>query len=758
VRGTSPLPPGGSPEFLKARFLQLSPNRKIDKNPLHDKNIKKALLFKKNDEYREQYPYVVLICRKKDGKLVPADARIVKTYEALEKITGSEKWTLVHPQPVCIPKDFWKKWKKARSGQERLELVKEHGLIKDTNIFAITCLVADVDSPYEEVEPVFLELVERLGIKGYECGKTKSGNFRAVIYLEPLRVEVKEKKGKRENKKIKTFYLRPNTRAKNGHTHLENAKEIMAIINAYFRKKGLKADDSFKRLNHPVWLGKDFYKRERKKTGETKLYDLYRAVKKLQAEEGLWETNKEFWKEKYKQEKKGKVVIPSFVAKREVKILDDLEKWKIAVRSLAEKYTSYRFTKVMMPAVGWAKDLGLPESEVYDYLRELLPDKRNFDEDFEKAYCYADCTFEWKGKGKDEDLSTEDLVRKFLKKAKGGTLRQTLLKEVFKGKNYLLQKVEKFLTENGYVYVRKEKIKRGRGRKAYIYYLTEKGKAFLKALEEGQSIKQARKQAQVLEKAVGEDGIRKPLSINELKKSIYITPPCWGEQDERKRSCFLSDGLGEDGYKLAKREGLVSPSQGRVSERFWSCYERISSLTPADTPPDGEGRPPAPPAETPDPAPDPDKDKTLDHDTDPDPDELEREILLKLGLSADEVEEYLRLSDEGRLEFLEERDLLEAFQDALGKATAGGEDGEEKKIPPDLPDLPEDGDEDEDFSYLDSDDDGGGDGDEDDDIDLFEDLDLGNTGGNKDLLEDVEKIFDEIDLDEDEEEEDEIEF
>ncbi|RUM27914.1 MAG: hypothetical protein DSY32_04940 [Aquifex sp.] len=553
----------------------------------------------------------------------------------------------------------------------------------------------DVDSPYEEVEPIFLELVERLGIKGYECGKTKSGNFRAIIYLEPLRIEVKVKKGKKEIKKVKTFYLRPNTRAKNGHTHLQNAKEIMAIINAYFRKKGLKADDSFKRLNHPVWLGKDFYKRERKKTGETKLYDLYRAVKKLQAEEGLWETNKEFWKEKYKQEKKGKVVIPSFVAKREVKILDDLEKWKIAVRSLAEKYTSYRFTKVMMPAVGWAKDLGLPESEVYDYLRELLPDKRNFDEDFEKAYRYANCTFEWKGQrtGKDEDLSTEKLVIMFLKKAKGGTLRQTLLKEVFKGKNYLLQRIEKFLIESGYVYVRKEKIKRGKGRKAYIYYLTEKGKAFLEALEEGQSLRQARKQAQTLEKAVGEDGVRKPLNINELKKSIYITPPYQGEQDEWTRSCVHSDGLGVGGEKLAKREGLVSPPRGRGSERFRTGFERIPPLTPADTPPDGKGRPLALPAETPD----PEKDKTLDHDLDPvpDPDEDEREILLKLGLSADEVEEYLRLSDEGRLEFLEGRNLLEAFQDALEEATAGGEDGEEKKIPPDPPDLPEEGDEDD---------------------------------------------------------------
>ncbi|RUM27910.1 MAG: hypothetical protein DSY32_04920, partial [Aquifex sp.] len=188
--GRSLVPPSGGSEFLKARFLQLSTDKKVNQNPLRNENINKALLFKKNDEYREQYPYVVLICRKNDGKLVPADARIVKTYEALEKITGSEKWTLVHPQPVCIPKDFWKEWKKARSGQERLELVRKHGLIKDANIFAITCLVLDVDSPYEEVEPIFLELVERLGIKGYECGKTKSGNFRAIIYLEPLRIEV----------------------------------------------------------------------------------------------------------------------------------------------------------------------------------------------------------------------------------------------------------------------------------------------------------------------------------------------------------------------------------------------------------------------------------------------------------------------------------------------------------------------------------------------------------------------------------------
>ena len=481
------------------------------------------------------------------------DAKVIKTYETLMKIAQDNEYRiLLHPQPVSIPKGFWKKWKEAKTREQRLKLVKESGLVKDENIFVITTLVLDVDSPYEEVEPVFLELVKRLGIQGWECGKTKSGNFRAFIYLKPLRVEVGNENG---NKKIKTFYLRPHTKARNGHTHLENAKEIQAILNAYFKKKGLKADDSFIRVNHPIWFGKGFYTLKRKSLRETNLYDLYRAVKKLQAEEGLWETNLKFWKELYqdrKEKKKTKVVLPYFVAERLVKEFDELTKWKIAVAKLAEKYTSYRFKHVMLPSVGWAKYLGLSRSEVDDYLREVLPDKRNFDEDIEKAWSYAEeIEFEWKGKGKEIDL--KELLKNFLEKAQKGALRKALLENLFRRQNWLLELVEKFAKKNELVYVEKVKLTRGKGRKAYIYYLTEKGKAFLKALEEGRA-----SEKEVLKAVAGSDINPGTEEKGQVKKSIYITPSFRKEQRDK------SLGLGVGG----KNKTLAYEKSGKVSDNI----------------------------------------------------------------------------------------------------------------------------------------------------------------------------------------------
>ena len=565
---------------LPACFL-LEPIKRLRKNPLRLPEEDKAPLMREHKRYKEQYAYVVFLCKEINGKWTPVDAKVVKTSETLMKVVLNREYRiLLHPQPVSIPKGFWEKWKRARTKEERLNLVKEAGLVKDENIFVLTAIVLDIDSPYEEVEPVFLELVEGLGIQGWECGKTKSGNFRAFLYIKPLEVEVNgDEKG---NKKIKTFYLRPHTKAKNGHTHLENAKEILAILNAYFRKKGLKADDSFIRVNHPVWFGEEFYTLKRKSTGKTRLYDLYRAVKKLQAEEGLWETNQKFWKHLYQdrkeKKKRPKVVIPAFVAEKLVKELDDFTRWKQAVNKLAEKYDTYRFTKVMLPAVGWAKYLGLSRSEVDDYLRELLPDKRNFDEDIEKAWKYADSIeFEWKGKGKEIDL--KELLIAFLEKAQKGVLRKELLANLFKRQNWVLELVEQFARKNGLISVEKVKLTRGRGRKAYVYYLTEKGEAFLKALKE----KAISKEEVVKAVAVGSD-VNPSEKKGQNKKSIYITLP-FGESREVVRPL----GLGGDGSSPAPKGGgkrknlsegfslpVVVRSSGDRNEEFLDFLRRLS--------------------------------------------------------------------------------------------------------------------------------------------------------------------------------------
>ena len=541
------IAPGGKPGKTST-FLKLELQRKVSTDPR-----KLEIPLQKHEGYRLQYAYVIFICREVEGEWKPIDARVVKTYPTLNKLTNELQKEglriLLHPQPVKIPKDFWKKWRGANKGWDRKELAK--GLTKDENIFALVCIVLDWDSPYEECEPVFLELVEKLGVRGYECGRTKSGNFRGIIYLEPLRVEKKDQP-------IRTFYLTAQGKGRNGHTHLENLKEIVAILNAYARKRGLKADDSFKRVNHPVWYGESFYSRVRKVHGETKLYDLYNAVKKLQAEEELWEVNKEFWKEKLREKKTGgKVVVPPFVARIQAKQLDDLYRWQIAVRRLAEKHTHSRFTKVILPAVSWAMDLGLSRWDVDSYLKELLPDKKDMDAELERAWKYArPQRFEWHGKGGKIDL--KEKLTEFLENTEEGAPRQYLLSEVFGGQNWLLQLVERFALKEGLVSMEKKKLTQGPGRKSYIYTLTEKGKSFVESLKDNA-------QKPSLSLAVGFD-------LPTHKKSIYKTPPLiGGEQEPRRGSGLVEDGLnrrGEEIFSLSTSTTLSTPSsQERAQER-----------------------------------------------------------------------------------------------------------------------------------------------------------------------------------------------
>ena len=513
-----------------------SPDKRIPWKLKEKKLPPNVVVFSEN--YKRQETCFFLLF--KEGR--PYDVVPVKTSTTL--LIYFEGWKrygiapLFLPNPVKVRREYWERYRQGvrRNPYARLGLAKEFGILKDEAILKLKVLVLDIDSPYEEVLPVWEELKEKLGIKkGYWLVKTKSGNFRAYLFLEPTvyeRIYKEVVDGKVQEKKVVyEFWLRPEGKGRNGKTHLENARELLHIIYAFFEKRGLKADRTFpNRINHPVWVeGWDINGRKSEVKEATegyagKLYDLYRRAKKLQKEENLWtfgslNLTEKFWSKKLKKENsqaRGKVVVPKFVAKKQIRELDELTKWKLAVAKLAEKYDSYRFKHVMLPAVGWAMWLGIPKAEVESYLREVLPDKKNFDVDIEKAFNAAKPTpFKWEGK----ELRTEDLVRKFLKKAKGGVVRQSLLREVFRGKNYLLQKIERYLLENGLVYVRAEKLKRGKGRKAYIYHLTEKGEAFLEALEEGKSMKEAQR----LRKVAGGEDIVESLNINEHKKSIYKT-------------------------------------------------------------------------------------------------------------------------------------------------------------------------------------------------------------------------------------------
>jgi len=466
------------------------------------------------DGYKHQRTYLCLLY--KQGQIV--DIVPVKTTDTLNVYI--QGWTrfgiqpMILPNPVKVPRKYWEEYRKKgyKSNFLRLKLAKYYGLLRDSAILNIETLVLDVDSPYEKVFPVWEELKKKLKIeKGYTLVKTKRGNFRVYIYIKPtyiVKKKVEVRKGKLiEKVEEKEFFLSPRGQGRNGKTHLENAQELQAILLAFFHSRGLKADYTFLgRLNHPVWVeGWEIdYKRseimEEKEGYAGRLYDLYRRAKHLQREEKLWELGKtnlthRFWE----RTKRKKVVMPTFVVRKLEEKLDALYKWKCAVKKLAERYTTYRFTRVILPAVGWAKALNLDRSEVESYLQEVLPDKKNFKKDMEKAWRYAHPTyFEWKG----DEISIKKYLIAFLKIVRKGVFRQDLLKTLFKGQNWLLEQVERFALKEGLIRLEKIKRKTGRGRKAYFYSLTEKGEAFLNP---------------------------KRLKNNGDKKSIYKTPPM-GEQ------------------------------------------------------------------------------------------------------------------------------------------------------------------------------------------------------------------------------------
>ncbi|MCX8113433.1 MAG: hypothetical protein N3E49_09640, partial [Bacteroidia bacterium] len=52
----------------------------------------------------------------------------------------------------------------------------------------------------------------------------------------------------------KDFYLSPNAKHDNGHTHYQNFREFLALLYGMLEKEGLKVDWSFfDRVNHPIW-------------------------------------------------------------------------------------------------------------------------------------------------------------------------------------------------------------------------------------------------------------------------------------------------------------------------------------------------------------------------------------------------------------------------------------------------------------------------------------------------------------------------
>ena len=416
----------------------------------------RALKFSKS--YRQQFCYLVQLYDPELG--VPVGVIPIRTQPTFEVVLEEAKnlnlYPLVLPQPVYVPQSFWEEYRRTETPEERSSLVKEYGLLQDASIYRFKTVVVDVDSNFEVVYPIWEELRERLALRaGYQVYITKSGHFRAYIYLS------------------------------DGTKDLKRAKELLAIIYAFFERRGLKADRSFVwRLNHPVFY-EEFplysYELVEEAGGGVAFFPLYRKVKRLQREFALWtfeEKNltEEFWGIKVPQKKfEGEcrvVKAPAFKRRLERELLDNFELWKRAVISLVQKRSSYRYTYVIQPAVGWAKYLELPRDEVIEFLKERLGEEKR--KDVEKGWKYArELEFNlpesvcWAGRTREE---WEGIVIAELQ-FRGSVSRQELLKSVFFNQKWLCDLVMGGLVKKGVVV--SNFVIYGRGRPRKVFSLAE---------------------------------------------------------------------------------------------------------------------------------------------------------------------------------------------------------------------------------------------------------------------------------------------
>ncbi|MEM1642620.1 MAG: hypothetical protein QXI85_07540, partial [Desulfurococcaceae archaeon] len=466
-------------------FLRLATKRKLHVNPLRlSEEAKNHILY--HSQKGTTAPAYVFLVINSDGK--PTDAGLVRTYPTLKKIDtklrDEGKRILLHPQDIRIPEGFWQRWKTARTPQDRLRLVKEYELLTDKAVRTIDKIVLDIDTPFDIAKPKLLEIFQMLGItQGYELGRTKSGNLRAIIYLED---NLKAQRDFRKNK------------------HIERAREMYYILVELFKRYELELDRTFAdRINHPVWFSFDkrFYQRDIKVSGTVRFFDLYRAVKKWQSQNQVWEVEninltQKFWGDRRasKGKKKIPIQLPAFIRNELRTTFDEdykLALWKKAVKSLY-KGKGYRFQRFILPAIGWAKYLDLDRLEVDRYLESFLSDRdpKKTEKDLNTAWRVAkELEFNLpEGKAETKTrLLTTDLIT-LTEKAinfiaeRGEVYRQDLLKEIFSGQVWLLHKVMGYLEKKGLVESFFQK-GQGRGRPSKGYRLTEKAKELSTSLD-----------------------------------------------------------------------------------------------------------------------------------------------------------------------------------------------------------------------------------------------------------------------------------
>jgi len=410
-----------------------------------------------SSDYNRQYVYLL-------QAYDPVSAKVVfvypfRTLETLRLMLSSLEYQnllpLVSPNPVYVPKEFWAEYRNvAYSDPEAtVSLAVRYGLLKDKAIYRLNLLVIDVDSSFERALPVWRELQELLNVRvAYRVFKTKSGRFRAYLKLD-------------------------------GTKDLKRVRELLSVIYAFFEKRGLNPDPTFVgRLNHPVFY-EDYplyrYELIEDVGGELSFYELYRKVKGLQRELRLWEfrgknLTEEIWGKKAiksrQSAKRGRILkAPAFRRRLEIERLDVQRHWERAVRTLVSKYSSYRYTYVIQPAIGWARYLGLDKDFVLDFLVSLLGEEKR--KDVEKGWKYArELEFtvpdevKWFGKERED---WEEKVISLLVREKE-IRRQELLKRVFFNQKWLCDLVMNGLSERGIVISKFVRNGRGRPKKVFV--------------------------------------------------------------------------------------------------------------------------------------------------------------------------------------------------------------------------------------------------------------------------------------------------
>jgi len=397
------------------------------------------------DTYKEDYNYCILLIDPQTQK--PVDIRIVKTTATLENFIKDKHGRhgldiLFHPNPIKLTADFWERYRKAKNGAERLALFTQFNVLTDKNMLFIDTITIDIDSKFKKSIHALEELIELLDIDReiLEIKKTKSKNLRFSFSLEPIK---------------------PNEKNKNGNTNLENVKEFVSIINEFFKQRGFKADDSFKRINHPVWITKP-EELKQEATKEIDFYTLYRKAKKLNRELQKAKAEADNREEKPRRRL---MYLPAFMANRfrEIELKTALEK---AVETLARTHKQGTYIHFLQPVAGWCKYLGFSYSEFYDLVYPYVRKK----EDIKKAWRYAR-PLEFKNKNprkaKYDLVEYADRAIEYLTK-NGATERQILLREVFDNQKWLEQIVMQELKEQGVIKEYFEK-QEGAGRPKKVY-------------------------------------------------------------------------------------------------------------------------------------------------------------------------------------------------------------------------------------------------------------------------------------------------